>query len=216
MPWVHGLKKRLHCVIACLGKKKKTSHCKCKAGGLDLCVLILFWLPDFSCGFWVLLILRYGEWVRACTWWQQCHQGSTLLRQELGKRLQRKADSLPALSSQPRTAGSPLPSVSLLRVPIMPSNWIMPLSGIISSCWGIQTFVFIKARSRGWLNDQPCLINMWIQTMHGEFKCLLAKSLAGHFGESQPRCHWIQPPYASNPSLFMTLQIKACSENNVK
>lgn len=71
---------------------------------------------------------------------------------------QRSASSV-KLSFQygPWRGSSPVP---LFSVPIMPSNWIMPLSGIISSCGGIQTFVFIKDCSQEWLNDWPSLINM--------------------------------------------------------
>lgn len=60
--------------------------------------------------------------------------------------------------------GEPLPSVALLRVPIMPRNSIMPPSGIISRCRAIQTFVLIKVFcSLEWLNGPfHCLINAWM------------------------------------------------------
>lgn len=83
----------------------------------------------------------------------------------------------------------------------------MPLSGIISSCWGIQTFIFIKACSQEWLNDQPGLINMWIKTRHDKFKCLLAQCIA-----KACQFWWICFPFCKSKAILASLLLIAAQE----
>lgn len=98
----------------------------------------------------------------ACVWGQSCSQ----LRRD--RQLKAKGSASSATLSLRGPQGAHSPTASVLRVPSMPSDWIMPPSGIISCCWAIQTFVFITARSQKSLNDRPGLINMRMKTMCDE------------------------------------------------